>query len=141
MTKKTSIADALDIIPIQKENEIEVIEDNTVVDDEIIDTSISNLQDIVDKAKEALGEITVIATSTEEPKAFTALASIISVTVAANKELERAARDRKKEKQATVQAGGNTLNNSGSIYNFYGTASDLASRVKEIDATKNEDSK
>lgn len=141
MTKKTSIADALDIIPIQQQGEIvPVVEDQTKVDDEIIDTSIDNLKEIVEKAKEALGEITIIATSTEEPKAFTALASIISVTVAANKELERAARDRRKEKQATAQQAGDTnLTNNGNVFNFYGTTDDLARHVKEIELKKNED--
>lgn len=138
--KRTNIADALDIIPVQKKNEVETIETpevDTSEDDEIIDSSINNLQDIVEKAKEALGEITVIATSTEEPKAFAALSSILNAAVSANKELERAARDRKKEKQALQNnsSEGHTLVNNGNVYNYYGTTDDLAQHVSEIEGT------
>ena len=126
--KEDQIANVLGTSPskqVASKQEIIVPEDSELQNiEEIKDTYVS----IVDKGLTAIEELSMIAASTEDPKAYAALATVMKATGSHIKAVEKIVMDKQKpEKEKEEGSGGDTINNT---INFNGTTAELAELIR-----------
>lgn len=102
---------------------------NQVVDD--LDFARNNIRDLIDTGTLSLKELTTIAKSTEHPRAYEVLSTLLNTVVNLNKELidiHKKKKDLFKEEPVAEKQGTTNLKVNQAV--FVGSTSDLAKIVK-----------
>lgn len=150
----TKLADALDIqevefelieedksLPSIVDEEVSVPELESDDDDENIDRDFeyirSNQIAIIESGKNALEGIVSVAGSSEHPRAYEVVSTIMNTISNANKQLlelydlKRKAKEKVQKKSTESEDGGGTIHATQNNF-FVGTTSDLIKRLKEM---------
>lgn len=132
------IGKSLNLTPIQKSSEVldvlkHKINSNSAEED--FDQARVNILDVIETGKESLNTLSVIASSSQHPRAFEVLAKMIDTIVEANMqllELQSKIRSIENKEQSTGEKG-KTVNNNL----FVGSTSELQKVINDIMKDKN----
>lgn len=132
------IGKSLNLTPIQKSSEVldvlkHKINSNSAEED--FDQARVNILDVIETGKESLNTLSVIASSSQHPRAFEVLAKMIDTIVDANMqllELQSKIRSIENKEQSTGEKG-KTVNNNL----FVGSTSELQKVINDIMKDKN----
>lgn len=132
------IGKSLNLTPIQKSSEVldvlkHKINSNSAEED--FDQARVNILDVIETGKESLNTLSVIASSSQHPRAFEVLAKMIDTIVDANMqllELQSKIRSIEDKEQSTGEKG-KTVNNNL----FVGSTSELQKVINDIMKDKN----
>lgn len=126
------IGSSLGINPIQKTEKVQEIISDAHNDSAIKDfeTARANINIMIDTAKEAIDNLSQIASSSQAPRAYEVLAKLIDTTVQANKDLIdlQAKMKEMKDIETPTNPKGKTINNNL----FVGSTAELQKVLQEL---------
>jgi len=115
------IADSLNITPLPRSNQGELIPRETTSQD--FDYARGNLIAAIEKGQEALTDVVQVASMTQSARSFEAVASILNAVTSANEKLLDLS---KKKKEIEAADGPSTINNNL----FVGSTAELLKLIK-----------
>lgn len=88
----------------------------------------SNMYDAIDIGKQALSELLVVATQSQNPRAYEVLATTVKTLIDANKQLTDMSKEKAAEEKEPTQVENNVTNNNL----FVGTTQDLLKALSDM---------
>jgi hypothetical protein len=123
-----------------KNEELEIYEPEDIDKNKIVNEDFdyirSNLKEIIESTKDSVSTMASIAESTEAPRAFEVLGSLIKTMVEANRELlDIQVKLKNIKDKETTDKKGETKNINNTM--FFGSTSELQKMIKEMNKESN----